>query len=186
MLKDEFNTSLSELDLSQGDFAQLIDVSVRTVNLWATGQRAVSGPACAYLNLLQSVPRSFLEAEIKRMQGETNMPEGMYLVEYGAAHGTGAGMLILEKGFIYGADTGEGKYDGKYGPSKLAGHTNLKMQVTVPAGTTLVQGVPAQNTPYAFFIESDVIPTDESSFVQKTPFGDVQVHMRKLRELPSR
>jgi transcriptional regulator with XRE-family HTH domain len=186
MTSEELNKLLRELKLSQAEFAGLINTSIRTVNLWATGQRLISGPATAYLELLYEVPRAFLESELKRMQGDTDMPEGMYLVEYGANAGTGAGMLVLEKGSIYGIDTEMGKYDGEYGPSKLAGHTHLKIRVTIPAGTALVQGVPAQPADYAFFIESDVKTTKETSFVQVTPFGDVQVKMKRLRDIPKR
>lgn len=112
------------------------------------------------------------------------MPEGMYLVEFGAGAGTGAGVLILDKGTVYGADSGMGKYDGEYAPSQYAGHTYLKMNVSVPPGVNLVQGVPAQEKEYAFSIESDVPTAIETVFTQATPFGDVKVRMRKLRDLP--
>ncbi|NUN98925.1 MAG: helix-turn-helix domain-containing protein [Candidatus Omnitrophica bacterium] len=47
--------------LSQTEFAQLIGVSVRTLQDWEQGRRAPSGPARALLAMAHRNPKAFLE-----------------------------------------------------------------------------------------------------------------------------
>ena len=47
--------------LSQSEFAQLIGVSVRTLQEWEQGRRAPSGPARTLLELAHRNPKALLE-----------------------------------------------------------------------------------------------------------------------------
>lgn len=47
--------------LSQSQFAELIGVSVRTLQDWEQGRRAPSGPARALLSMAHRNPKAFLE-----------------------------------------------------------------------------------------------------------------------------
>ena len=48
--------------LSQTNFAQLIGVSKRTLENWEQGRRHPTGPACALLKIVESDPKSALQA----------------------------------------------------------------------------------------------------------------------------
>lgn len=185
MTNDEMNALLLELGLTQADFAKLAGTSLRTVNLWATGHGKVAGPAEAYLRLLKTVPRSFLEIEKNKITGERAMAEGMYQIDFAGTAGSGTGILVLDKGKVFGVDTERVRYDGEYEPSPTNNHTSLKLRVSVPPGVNLVQGLPPQSTEFAFSIEADIPTANEASFLQSTPFGDVTVIMRKVRSLPN-
>jgi putative transcriptional regulator len=50
-----------ELHLSQGMFASLMGVSVRTLQEWEQGRRHPSGPAYALLRIAKKHPRAFVD-----------------------------------------------------------------------------------------------------------------------------
>jgi putative transcriptional regulator len=47
--------------LSQGEFARLLGVSVRTLQEWEQGRRAPSGAACTLLMIAAKNPRALLD-----------------------------------------------------------------------------------------------------------------------------
>ena len=49
MTGQEIKSTLAQMALTQSDFARLVGVTPRAVNLWATDGRAIPGPAEAYL-----------------------------------------------------------------------------------------------------------------------------------------
>jgi DNA-binding transcriptional regulator YiaG len=51
-----------KLDLSQNEFARLIQVNVRTLQNWEQGYRQPTGPAAALLKLVEKSPETALEA----------------------------------------------------------------------------------------------------------------------------
>lgn len=51
-----------ELKVSQGEFALMIGVSVRTLQNWEQGRRSPEGPAKALLKVASHNPRAILEA----------------------------------------------------------------------------------------------------------------------------
>ncbi|MEQ1710457.1 MAG: helix-turn-helix domain-containing protein, partial [Hyphomicrobium sp.] len=59
---------LDQLGLKQTELARLLDVSSRTVSLWATGETALPGPVAAYLRVVRSRP-DVLHLELKRLEG---------------------------------------------------------------------------------------------------------------------
>ena len=49
------------LELSQGEFAKLIQVNVRTLQNWEQGHRHPTGPAAALLKLVNGAPEVALK-----------------------------------------------------------------------------------------------------------------------------
>jgi len=54
----------ARVGLSQSKFAQLLGVSVRTLQEWEQGRRAPSGPARRLLMIAHKNPRALLETDI--------------------------------------------------------------------------------------------------------------------------
>ncbi|MEE3626260.1 hypothetical protein UCD39_20130 [Nitrospirillum sp. BR 11752] len=188
MNADDLRSLLGEVGLSQVDFAHLIDVTPRAVNLWATGQREIPGPAASYLRLLNSLPENMRMLELSRLkEGHEMAPEGMYGVAFAGIAGTGQGVLVVNNGVAYGYDVGGGKYDGTYTSSKSPGYFDLRLRVTVPPGTSLVQGAPIQPMEYAFDINCSLKARAETIVDVLTPVAPtpVRAHIQFLRDVPN-
>lgn len=114
-------------------------------------------------------------------------PEGMYGVAFAGVDGTGQGVLVVNNGLAYGYDVGGGKYDGSYTPSKSPGHIDLRLRVTVPPGTSLVQGVPPQPMEYSFDITCTLKARADTFIQVPTPVAPtpVQAHIQFLRDIPN-
>jgi len=52
----ELCRTLKQLGLSQRDLADLLDVTMRSVSYWITGERRVPGPVAAFLRLFAQLP----------------------------------------------------------------------------------------------------------------------------------
>jgi putative transcriptional regulator len=52
------------MDLSQSEFANLLGVSVRTLQEWEQGRRMPSGPARALLKIAHKNPKALLEIAV--------------------------------------------------------------------------------------------------------------------------
>lgn len=75
--------------------------------------------------------------------------------------------------------------DGNFFNIEETRKIDLSINVAIPAGVSLVQGVPARGFPYQFQISNTLDIDDEMDFVQPTAFGDVSVRMHFVRDLPS-
>jgi len=64
MSPDFLRLTLADLALSQVDFARLIEVTPRAVNLWLSGKRAVPGPVKGYLRLFSTMPEKLRKFEM--------------------------------------------------------------------------------------------------------------------------
>jgi DNA-binding transcriptional regulator YiaG len=181
----ELRTILEAFGLSQADFAKLISVSTRAVSLWLSGEREVSGPAAAYLRLLESLPAALQVKEITRIkEKDASMLEGMYAIKFRGQSGEGIGVLVLDRGRIYGSDTGV-MYDGTYAPSTSSrDHIDAHIRLTVPPGVALVTGIPAQPMSYGFDIDCTINPRSSTPVTVQTPFDPVEVVFTFLRNLP--
>ena len=74
---------LERLGLKQTELACILDVSTRTVSLWATGAASLPGPVSAYLRVLQAAGPDVLAAELCRLPKRKKMlDEGVYGVSY--------------------------------------------------------------------------------------------------------
>ncbi len=186
MTNQDLRAVVERLELSQADLAKLLEVTPRSVNLWATGQRAVPGPVAAYLRIFEMVPQPFRDAELARIRKEEPMlKEGMYEIAFSGTNDSGMGALILENGRVYGADLAGGKYDGDYEYNRLTGMIESKIKVTIPPGVGTVQGIPPQPFEFAFNVEAKFPRGTEDTIIQvKTDAGPVNVRIRFLRALP--
>jgi transcriptional regulator with XRE-family HTH domain len=136
---------LNTVGLKQTELARLLDVSPRTVSMWATGEVNLPGPVAAYLRLLVAAGPDNLAAELGRLQGRHKMfDEGIYSLSYAAAGEDfktgGDGLAVLRSGRIVGSDRWGGMFEGSYrfdGTSQT-NHFHLRMQV--PADGELVTG----------------------------------------------
>ena len=180
----ELTNALARLKISKMDFARLIGVSTRAVNLWLSQERDVPGPVVAYLRLLTAVPPTVLAQELTQLTNEDpQMYDGMYSFDYRGKTGQGTGTLIFEAGTIYGHDGGV-NYDGRYEPSATAhGHVNFSLRANVPPGVGLVTGVDPQPFGHYFDISGTVQLRTSSVQRIETPHGPVNVVFRYLRPL---
>lgn len=133
---------LEKLHLSQTDLAELLEVTTRTVSLWATEQREIPGPVKAYLRLLISVSPEDRQRELSRLRkGEDKMTEGMYGVHFKTQEDHGVAILIFESEQIYGADEGGVRYDGSYFYDPQKDLFDAKIKITIPPNVDTVMGI---------------------------------------------
>ncbi len=112
---------LDRLGLKQTDFARLLDVSPRTVSLWATREVTLPGPVKAYLRMLQFADDSRRTLEFARLAAKAPaLHDGLYGLRYGPPGAplnpgiVGDGIALLKAGRIVGSDAGGGKFEGSY------------------------------------------------------------------------
>lgn len=151
MINDELRAALAELALSQSDFSKLLDVTPRAVTLWLSGERAIPGPAAAYLRAFKLLPANLRQVELSRLrQRGTSMRDGMFEITYQSQHDTGACMLIFDSGKVYGTDSGRVKYDGEYVFDERSGRAHAKLKVTFPRDVISVFGI---SNPYEWSLD---------------------------------
>ena len=113
------------------------------------------------------------------------MFEGMYALKFRGQSGIGGGVLVLDRGRVYGTDFGA-SYDGVYVPSaKLPGCIDAHIHLDVPPGVALVTGVPPQPMAYGFDIDCTFAPKRTTPITIQTPFGNVEAEFTFLRNIPS-
>lgn len=110
------------------------------------------------------------------------MHEGMYLFTFAGTSGQGLGVMVLQSGIAYGTDGGI-RYDGTYVPH-LSGEAVVSLKLSVPPGTALVQGVPAQPMEYSFDLTLTIKLGGITPLKIQTPFGPVNATVSYLRPLP--
>jgi DNA-binding transcriptional regulator YiaG len=186
MVEESLRNSLNLLGISAVEFARLINVTPRAVHLWLNEDRELSGPAIAYLRLFQSLPRAMQVKEIARIRQEDPMGnEGMYSFQFAGAQGAGVGALVLNNGRAFGSDGGV-LYDGTYEPNRSRpGFVDVKLHLTVPPGTALVQGVPPQPMTFGFDLACTFSTRGQTDVSVATPYGHVQGRVSFLRDVPS-
>lgn len=186
MMNSDLRETLNRLELSQADFARLISVTPRAVNLWVSGNREVPGPVEAYVRLLESLPLGTRQTEFSKLLGKDSpMREGMYGIAYQDSSGdSGTGVLVFEAGRIFGADGGA-RYDGEYVYNEATGLVDIQLKVTFGPGVMSVFGVV---NPYEWAI--DITTTldpklDSGNLIVRTSIGrELGAHYDYLRPLP--
>ena len=112
-----------------------------------------------------------------------NSLDGFYAAYLTGSVGQGFAMLVFRRGIIVGADVMGAKYDGAY--NEVAAGFSLKLRVSLPPNTLLVQGV--STGPQGDDSEVDFqLPADFLSqpFIRiDAKHGPVNVKLVKLREL---
>ena len=110
--------------------------------------------------------------------------DGIYAMAFRGAADWGTGMLILKDGNIIGADVSGVQYDGTY---KISGESvAVNFVMTVPPGTSLVQGVPARSETYKIPVETTIPRAafeNNAPVPLRLPPGPVNVIFRRLRNL---
>lgn len=177
---------ISGLGLSTADFARLLRVTARAVNMWIKGERDIPGPVHAYLSLFMSLPKAVQAQELARIRnGDASTYEGMYSISFRGPEGFGTGILVLRGGRVFGSD-GVVSYDGHYEPNPTkTDHLDVSLRLTVPAGVGLVLKRGPQPAGYWFDLHASFPAHDNSTFKMDTPFGAVQVTVSYLRSIPS-
>ena len=185
MQSNDLQIALVKLDLEKAELAALLGVTLRTVHMWIAGDREVPGPAVAYLRLLQSLSRELQAKEIALSKGQMIM-DGMYRVDYAGSTSRGSAALVFQKdGTIFGHD-GQVSYDGTFSPSLIEpGKMDLNLQLTVPSGVALAQGVAPQPAEYQFAIRVQIPPRSKSPINVPTPYGPIISQLCFLRPLPN-
>lgn len=186
MDKIELRNSLSKLNLSQADFAKLLDVTPRGVSLWLSGERSVPGPAEAYLNLFASLSPEQRANEMRKLSSEgRKMKDGLYSLEFQGAQGSGLGVLIFDSGRVFGSDAGFGKYDGSYVMNPETGLADISLRVEMPANQPSVLG-PPQPFSWNVDVSATIDPTkDVGEIVARTNLGNAVARYQFMRGLPS-
>jgi hypothetical protein len=181
---------LTDLRLTQADFARLIEVPPRAVALWMADERQIPGPAEAYLRLFRLLPPNLRQIELNRLKEKgTSMRDGMFRIIFqgqtGSQQVVGVGVLIFENGRVYGSDTEAVRYDGTYVYNESSGLADLKIKVTFPPNVKAVFGI---SNPYewAFDVTATIDPKKDAGAVQvKTSLGKpITAQFAFLRSLP--
>lgn len=139
---------LDRLGLKQTDFARLLDVSPRTVSLWATGEVTLPGPVKAYLRMLQFADESRRTLEFARLAAKAPaVPDGLYSLRYGPLGAclklgdNGDGIALLKAGRIVGSDAGGGKFEGSYQFDSGRQTFHFRVWLRVPPEGQLMTGL---------------------------------------------
>jgi hypothetical protein len=186
MTTDELRLFLAETDISQADFARLVDVTPRAVTLWMSGERAIPGPAAAYVRAFKLLPLNLRQAELSRLKERgTGMRDGMFGISFQGQHGVGMGMLIFDAGKVYGTDVEGVRYDGEYVFNEKTGKADVKLKVTFPPNVVAVFGI---SNPYewAFDVTTSFDPKIKSGqLAVQTSIGQpLNAQYVFLRSLP--
>ena len=151
MSGDEFRALLTDIGVAQSDFARLVGVTPRAVNLWATDGRAIPGPAEGYLRLFQLLPMNLRQIELGRLKDRgTGMRDGMFGITFHGQQGAGLGVLVFDAGRVYGTDSEGARYDGEYIFREDISCADVVVKVTYPANVLSVFGI---SNPYEWAID---------------------------------
>lgn len=180
--------TLEKLGLRQTEFAQLLNVSARTVNMWANGVQPLPGAVAGYLRLLTAADPSVREAELERLQGRTGkgrpLRDGIYGIAYraeGEAHQC-RGMAVLRRGKLSGADADGNMFSGDYVFDRARG-TNT-VHLTLELGAQSVEGVMPlsdDTVEMDFCIGGGALVVQANALIAGEPF---EIELRFLGPLP--
>lgn len=138
--------TLERFGLKQTQLAKLLEVSPRTVSLWATGEVALPGPVRAYLRLLQSASAESVASELARLEGSRKtFDDGLYHLSYEGrfepADPGGEALAVLRAGRIIGCDRWGGMFEGTYRFDHFSQTNQFHMCLKVPPEGELVTGL---------------------------------------------
>ncbi len=191
MFKLSLKDTLERLGLKQTELARLLDVSPRTVSLWATGESALPGPVLAYLRVLQMLPAEALAEELRRVKGRSKMmDEGIYGLEYRAEFmgeaETGSALAALRNGKILGSDRWGGVFVGSYDYDPVSERNSVHLRLSVPPEGRLITGFSAGPEGAALdIVGSFARAAPVTTAVAKVAGHPVEVTMKYLGPLPN-
>lgn len=181
-----FKDLLAKMELAQSDFARLVGVTPRAVNLWATNGRAIPGPAEAYLRLFQLLPTNLRQIELARLKERgISMRDGMFGITFQGQVSAGLGVLVFDAGRVYGTDSEGARYDGEYVFHEDASRADVVVKVTFPPNVATVFGI---SNPYEWAIDvsTSFNPKQNAGPLDvKTSLGrPIAAQFKYLRALP--
>lgn len=191
MSNQTIKSSLERFGLKQSELAQLLDVSARTVSIWATGSTPVPGPVAAYLRILRAAGPLVLDQELRRLTRRSkSLDEGIYNLCYrgedrGLREG-GEAFAVLRGGKITGTDRGGTVFSGSYEFDAVRETNRVHVRLTVPPQGLLVTGFAAGPEGAAI----DIVGTCERASPVSTLVVDlagrpIEVRLTYLAPLPS-
>ena len=186
MTSSDLKAILTELELTQADFARLLGITPRAIALWIADERTIPGPAESYLRLFRLLPPNLRQVELNRLkQKGTAMRDGMFGITFQGQQGAGMGVLVFENGRVYGTDTEGVRYDGEYEFSESSGLVDVKIKVTFPPNVRSVFGV-ANPYEWAFDVTAKFDPKQNSgTLTVRTSIGQqIEARYVYLRSLP--
>jgi helix-turn-helix protein len=186
MTSGDLKAILTELEITQADFARLLGITPRAIALWIADERTIPGPAEAYLRLFRLLPSNLRQVELNRLkQKGTAMRDGMFGITFQGQQGAGMGVLVFENGRVYGTDTEGVRYDGEYQFSESSGLVDVKIKVTFPPNVRSVFGV-ANPYEWAFDVTTKFDPKQNSgNLAVGTSIGQqIEARYVYLRSLP--
>jgi hypothetical protein len=177
---------LERLGLKQTEFARLVQVSPRTVSLWATGESPMPGPVLAYLRVLVALSPEALAVELNRLDGRTQMlEEGIYNIAYRGELGHGSGTLVFRNGKVAGTDVSGGSFEGTYNYDAATQLNNVVVTLKVPPNGSLVTGLTAGPMGATLPISASFKrPAPKSAARVKVAGRPVDVELTFVRSLP--
>lgn len=132
MTEGQLKPMLEKLGLRQSEFARLLNVTPRAVNMWATGAQPVPGYAMAYLRLLEAAEPAARDAEFGRLaEGLAPLSEGIYGVSYTCETSgeSGRGLVVLRAGKLTGSDIEGNLFCGTYRFDRAKGTNLVELQL---------------------------------------------------------
>lgn len=175
MTPAELRAFLTEMHLSQADFARLVDVTPRAVTLWMSGERAISGPAAAYIRVFRLLPLNHRHVELSRLiEHSAGMRDGWFAISFQGPQGAGMCILVLDGGRVYGTDKQGVRYDGEYVFDEKTGNAHVRVKVTFPPNVASVVGI---SNPYEWTLEAS---TTFDPIIKSGPLA-VQTSMGPLK-----
>jgi DNA-binding transcriptional regulator YiaG len=184
MTSDDLQKAITDLGTSTSEFAALLGVTSRAVQRWLLGEREIPGPVEAFVRLFKACPETMRAGQLARIRNkEAMMFDGLWLIKFTGAAGFGSGVLVFNRGKVFGADEGGASYDGDYRIGEEIGTMVVDAKITVPANVTLVQG-PTRPYDTAFNVRATLPLFGEATSTIETPDGPVSVAFKWLRDLP--
>ncbi|GGF93448.1 hypothetical protein GCM10010924_21910 [Rhizobium wenxiniae] len=187
MTSNDLRAAITELGLTQSEFARLLNVSNGAVAQWLSEARAIPGPAIAYVSLLMRSPSSLRQQEVNNVRkGTLQMRNGMYLIHFTGSDGDGYATLTFEDGYAYGFDTGGGQYDGTYTHTGLLGLVQVDIKVRMPPNVASVVGGVSQRFEWVLPVSTKLDLSADRGVIQvSTGLGPaVRAEFQRMRDLP--
>lgn len=187
MTGNELKAILDRFRIRQVDLARLLDVTPRTVSVWATGDGPVPGVVEAYLRVLQLLSPEALAIEISMLErSERMLDDGLYLIRFGGTDDLGQGVLAFAGGRISGVDIGGAQYEGVYGLDVKSGLNRAEVTLIVPPSGALVTGAVAGPMGARLTLRAEFSkPSPISYFTVDVGGRPVSVELSYVRRLPN-
>jgi hypothetical protein len=184
----ELKNVINELRLSQGEFAQLVGVSVGAVSQWLSETRSIPGPVDAFVGLFMRLPPTAREAEILQLKkGRPAMRNGMYLIHFAGSAGQGYATLTLVDGVAYGFDEAGALYDGTVTAAPEGnGLAIVDVKVRMPPNVPSVVGGVARPFEWILPVKAKLnLQMDSGHAMVETGLGPtIPAQFTRMRDLP--